>query len=221
MSLESIEVIHGDSPNASIIWLHGLGADGHDFEGLIPQLQLPAELSIRFIFPHAPFRPISLNNGYEMRGWYDIYSLEIGSEQDEAGIRQSAAELEALIEQEIQRGIDPGRIILAGFSQGGAIALHTGLRYPRKLAGILALSTYIPLGDTLADEISPAGREIAVFMAHGRQDDILSFEIAQLSRERLSPLNPNIEWHEYDMAHSLCMEELIHIRQWLLTRLES
>jgi len=219
MSLESIEVIQGKTVDASVIWLHGLGADGHDFEGLIPQLQLPPEPGIRFVFPHAPYRPITLNNGYEMRGWYDLQSLDIGQQQDEAGIRASSSELEALIQQEIERGIKPQRIILAGFSQGGAIALHTGLRYPQALGGIMALSTYIPIAETLDAEISAVAEQLPVFMAHGRQDDILAFEVGQRSRDRLSLINSNIEWHEYDMAHSLCMDELLHIRQWLLQRL--
>jgi len=219
MALESIDVIHGTRVDASVIWLHGLGADGHDFEGLIPQLQLPSELGIRFIFPHAPYRPITLNNGAEMRGWYDLLSLDIGQKQDEAGIRASALELEVLIQQEIERGIEPSRIILAGFSQGGAVVLHTGLRYAQLLGGIMALSTYIPIADTLDTEISEAAKQVPIFMAHGRQDDVLAFEVGQRSRDRLKPINPNLEWHEYEMTHSLCMDELLHIRSWLLRRL--
>ncbi len=213
--LDSIIIETNESPDAAIIWLHGLGADGNDFAPIVEQLQLPSHYAIRFIFPHAPLRPITINQGYQMPGWYDVSSLSIVEQEDEAGIRQSSAILKALCEEQEADGIDCRRIILAGFSQGGAIALHCGYRYPRPLAGIMALSTYMPLPDTLSDEISEVANEIPVFMAHGRQDSVVAYDDGKQSMALLESFDIEIHWHEYDMEHSVCHEEISHIRQWL------
>jgi len=220
MNLEKIEISTSDTPDASIIWLHGLGADGHDFEAIIPELNLPDSLAVRFIFPHAPYRPITLNNGYVMRGWYDIANLEFGSKEDMQGIKESSAQIINLIEQEQSRGIESNRIIIAGFSQGGAIALHTGLRYKKPLAGIMALSTYLPLASTLEKEQQFENKDTSIFMAHGLQDDILKFEFGVQSRILLVQNNYSIDWHDYPMAHSICIEEISHIREWLIDKLD-
>lgn len=219
MSLETLELTTSATPDASVIWLHGLGADGHDFEALVPELHLPSDLGIRFIFPHAPYRPITINNGYMMRGWYDIASLQINQQEDEPGINESSALLKNLIESEIERGIISQRIILAGFSQGGAIALNTGLKFEQTLAGILALSTYLPLADQLSSSKSNANRNTPIFMAHGLQDEIVNFNIGVASRVILQKNGQPLQWHDYPMGHSVCQEEIIHIRNWLIERL--
>lgn len=217
MLLEHIEHNTADNPDACIIWLHGLGADGHDFAGMVPELQLPVGLRLRFIFPHAPFRPITLNNGYVMRGWYDIYGLQLGNREDAVGIMDSAEQIVACIEREEARGVARQRIILAGFSQGGAIALYTGLRLPG-LGGIMALSTYVPLvGQPLTD--IAADRRLPLFMAHGIHDDIIAPRYAIQSRLWLQQQGFAVDWHEYPMAHSVCMDEVADIRAWLLARL--
>jgi phospholipase/carboxylesterase len=213
--LDAIIIETHEQPDAAIIWLHGLGADGNDFVPIVDQLQLPSNIAIRFIFPNAPLRPISINQGYQMPGWYDISSLSIVEQEDEAGIRESSAILKQLCETQEAGGIESGRIIVAGFSQGGAIALHCGCRYPRPLAGIMALSTYLPLPETLADELSESVTETTVFMAHGRQDDVVAYEYGRQSMEQLESHDIEVHWHEYDMGHAVCMEEIQHIRQWL------
>ena len=217
--LDSIIIETGDQPDAAIIWLHGLGADGNDFVPIIDQLQLPSHMSVRFIFPHAPVRPITINQGYPMPGWYDISSMSIVDQEDEAGIRESSAILKQLCEEQEACGIETGRIVVAGFSQGGAIALHCGCRYPGQLAGIMALSTYLALPQQLAEEISDNAAEIPVFMAHGRQDDVVAYEYGKQSMEQLESNNIDVQWHEYDMGHAVCMEEIQHIRQWLIDTL--
>jgi len=214
--LESIIIETDPEPDAAVIWLHGLGADGNDFVPIIEQMQLPAGLAIRFVFPNAPIRPITINQGYPMPGWYDISSLSIVDQEDEAGIRESSAILEQLCRAEEKKGISAERIVVAGFSQGGAIALHCGCRYPETLGGIMALSSYLPLSHTLDDELSPAAKYTPVFMAHGRQDDVVALRYGRQSMEQLEARGMQVEWHEYDMAHSVCMEEIIHIRQWLM-----
>ncbi len=219
MTLETIELELSNQPDASIIWLHGLGADGNDFAGIVPELHLPASCKIRFIFPHAPYRPITLNNGYVMRGWYDISSLQFGNGEDEDGIRESQHQIEQLIEQEIARGISPQRIILAGFSQGGAITLHTGLRYSQPLGGLMVLSSYLPLANTLAQEASQENKHIPLFMAHGLQDDIVNYQYGVQSRMHLQQAGYSIDWHDYPMGHSVCMEEIRHISQWIQSTL--
>jgi phospholipase/carboxylesterase len=197
-----------------VIWLHGLGADGHDFEPLVPMLGLPRRLALRFVFPHAPERPVTINMGARMRAWYDIVRLGGGAE-DSAGIHQSQALLEGLIARERERGIAPGRIVLAGFSQGGAIALHTGLRHAERLAGILALSTYLPLPATLETDRSPANADVPIFMAHGLNDEMIGIARALASRDALEALGYAPVWHEYPMAHAVCEEEVTAIAGWL------
>lgn len=210
--LETLELGSRENANASIIWLHGLGADGHDFEPIVTALDLP---EVRFILPHAPYRAVTLNNGYEMRAWYDIYGLSPDSPQDEPGIRQSQNEIETLISLEKTRGIEARRIVLAGFSQGGAIALHTALRHEESLAGVLALSSYLPLKTRLKDEAHIANQGLPIFMAHGSFDNIISMETAQLSAQLLLSRNYRLAWHEYAMAHNVCNEEIADIRNFL------
>jgi len=213
--LESIIIETQANPDAAVIWLHGLGADGSDFVPIIDQMQLPSDMAIRFIFPHAPVRPVTINQGYQMSAWYDISGLSITDEEDESGIKESSAILKQLCLSQEEAGIPASRIVVAGFSQGGAIALHCGCRYEKPLAGIMALSTYMPLPDTLADEISEEAIEIPVFMAHGRQDDVVNYEAGQSSKTLLEANNMDVVWYEYDMGHSVCLEEIQHIRQWL------
>jgi phospholipase/carboxylesterase len=215
---ETVELETAAGADASVIWLHGLGADGHDFEPVVPELRLPPALGVRFVFPHAPVRPVTLNMGMRMRAWYDVVQLGGGSEDGE-GIRASQALTEGFIARERERGIAPGRIVLAGFSQGGAIALHTGLRHAERLAGILALSTYLPLADSLATEASGANRDVPIFMAHGRFDEVIPMARAQQSRARLESLGYAVSWQEYPMPHSVCGAQIADIAAWLLKRL--
>jgi phospholipase/carboxylesterase len=213
---DTIELESAPSPDAAVIWLHGLGADGHDFEPVVPQLRLPRELRVRFVFPHAPVRPVTINLGMAMRAWYDILQLG-GGREDEAGIRASQALLEALIERERGRGVPARRVVLAGFSQGGAIALHTGLRHVERLAGILALSTYLPLAATVAAERSAVSGDVPIFMAHGSVDDMIPIDRARQSRLALERLGCKVEWREYPMPHAVCGEEIADIAAWLRT----
>ena len=196
-----------------MIWLHGLGADGHDFEAIVPQLQLATP--VRYLLPHAPQRAVTINGGYVMRAWYDILSFDLSRGEDRAGVLESDAQLRALIEREEARGIASERIVLAGFSQGGAIALHTGLRYPKRLAGIMALSTYLPLADEAPAAAHAANRATPIFMAHGSEDTVVSPPHALISRQRLETMGREVEWHDYPMAHSLCNEEIEDIRAFL------
>lgn len=205
--------------NAAVIWLHGLGASGHDFVPIVPELGLPADSAIRFVFPHAPVRPVTLNGGMPMRAWYDILGLTRTGLQDEAGVRASAATLDALIVRTEVGGIARGRIVVAGFSQGGAIVLHAGIRQPAPLAGVMALSTYLPLHDHAAAEITPAGRATPILMCHGRQDMTLKIELGSTSRDGLRALGCTVDWHEYGMAHQVCEEEIEEISRWLKLRL--
>ena len=211
----------GKNPQHSIIWLHGLGADGEDFLPIADELKLP--VAVRYIFPHAPRRPVTINGGFVMRAWYDIYDAaptgglapKDGRKQDEDGIRASQAEIEKLIAQEKQRGVAAANIYLAGFSQGGAIVLHTGLRHAERLGGILALSTYLPLSATLAAEASSAGKQTPVFMVHGRSDPIIPCALGQSSAQLLTTQGYELEWHEYPMQHAVCERELQDIERWL------
>ena len=212
--METLEIQTGAAPDAAVIWLHGLGADGHDFEPIVPELGLPERLQLRFVFPHAPVRPVTLNQGMRMRAWYDIYRLG-GGPEDEAGIRASQALLEALVEAEKRRGIASGRIVIAGFSQGGAIALQTALRHGERLAGVLALSTYLPLNDQLPAERSAANRDVPIFMAHGTYDDIIPVSRAEQSCRVLEGLGYTVQWHAYPMPHSVCAEEIAAISAFL------
>jgi phospholipase/carboxylesterase len=217
---KTVELETGAAPSASIIWLHGLGADGHDFEPIVPELQLPAEMSLRFVFPHAPVRPVTINGGMAMRAWFDILSLERGGPADEAGIRDSAGILDRLIDREIERGIAADRVVVAGFSQGGAIALFTALRRPQRLAGLMALSTYLPLSDAFFDEHREkpgyGNRDLPVFMAHGTFDPVVPMQMGQRAAMQLEGAGFEVEWHDYPMAHAVCAEEIRDIRQWLL-----
>lgn len=210
--LENITLEPHGPATASIIWLHGLGADGHDFVPIAEELGLP---QVRYIFPHAPVRPISLNNGYPMRGWYDIFGLGLDSRQDETGIRAMQAEIEALIQAEIARGIPAEHIVLAGFSQGGAMALQTALRYPHRLAGVLALSTYLPIKQALASEKNAANQATPIFMAHGTDDSVILPATAAMSRDVLIAQGYALGWHTYSMPHSVCAEEIDDIRAFL------
>ena len=216
--LETIEIETDSNPAASVIWLHGLGADGNDFVPVVQELGLSQAPPIRFIFPHAPMQPVTINNGYVMRAWYDVSygDLEGKSRQaDEQGVRASQTAIGELIEREADRGISNENIVLAGFSQGGAIALQTGLRYPRPLAGVLALSTYLPLAESFAQEAAPANAKTPVFMAHGAQDPVVPYAMGSKSKELLGKMGYSVEWHEYPMQHSVCLEEIQDIGAWL------
>jgi len=213
--LPSLEAGSREGARASVIWLHGLGADGHDFEPIVPQLGIPPGLGVRFIFPHAPSIPVTLNGGMSMPAWYDITALGGRARQDDAGIRRSAEQIQALMARENERGVADERIVLAGFSQGGAVALHLGLRHPRPIAGIMALSTYLPLLDTVADERSEANAETPVLMCHGTMDPVIEPSMGEQSREALEALGYPVEWHSYPMAHQVCMPEIMAIGHWL------
>lgn len=209
-------VMNTSAINASVIWLHGLGADGYDFEPIVHYLlQSDGLQQVRFILPHAPVRPVTRNNGYVMPAWYDIYGITPISKEDADGICASQDYIEQLIDQEIQRGIPAERIVLAGFSQGGAIALHTALRYPLRLAAVLALSTYLPLQSRLSSEQHSANADTPIFMAHGVHDDIISLTMAQASRDALISHQHPVFWHEYAMAHSVNNEEIADIERFL------
>jgi phospholipase/carboxylesterase len=207
-TLPHVELATGADPKGTVIWLHGLGADGWDFVPLVRELPLPQDLQLRFIFPHAPVRPVTINNGHEMRAWYDIAMSDIARLPDEGGIRESQAAVETLIAREAQRGVDSSRIVLAGFSQGGAIALQAGLRHPGKLGGIAALSTYLTLEPSLDAEATPANRATPVFMAHGEQDPVVPLTLAQQARAALVKRGYTVEWHTYPMPHSVHPEEV-------------
>ena len=211
--LPHIKLETGKSPRHSIIWLHGLGADGEDFVPLAEEMKLP--VAVRYLFPHAPQQPVTINGGVVMRAWYDIAVTDIGRQPDSAGIRAAQAAIELLIAQERQSGIAAENIYLAGFSQGGAIALHTGLRHAARLGGIIALSTYLPLAETLVDEASATARDLPIFMAHGRNDPVLPYALGLASAEKLKELGCMLEWHEYLMPHTVCMEEVRDIETWL------
>ena len=202
-------------PTASVIWLHGLGADGNDFVPIVPELGLPPAPALRFIFPHAPVRAVTINNGMRMRAWYDIAAADLNNRADIAGVRQSAEQVEALIAREKARGIAAARIVVAGFSQGGAIALYAGLRHAERLAGILALSTYLVQADRLPAEAAAANRDVPIFMAHGTADPVVRFEWGVASRRALEANGNPVEWHQYPIEHSLCLEEVRAIGAWL------
>jgi phospholipase/carboxylesterase len=213
--LSCIELESGADPVAAVIWLHGLGADGSDFVPIVDEMRLPPSPAIRFVFPHAPVRPVTLNGGMAMRAWYDIYHANLSDRADLAGVRTSAAQVEALIARERSRGIAAERIVVAGFSQGGAIALYAGLRHAERLAGIVALSTYLVQGDALAAEASVANRDVPVFMAHGTQDPMVRLEWGEASRRALAARGYPVEWHAYPMPHSVVREEIDAIGAFL------
>ena len=212
---EAIELETGPEPRATVIWLHGLGADGYDFAPVVEELGLPERLHLRFVFPHAPMQAVTINQGMVMRAWYDITGDVRDRVGDERGVRASQARIEALIDAEKARGISAGAVVLAGFSQGGAIALHTGLRHRERLAGILALSTYLPLPHTLAPEAAAANRDAPVFMAHGTYDSMIPLARALESRDALRAAGYAVEWREYPMAHAVCAEEIMDVATWL------
>ncbi len=215
--LSTIEIQPKSAHKYSVIWLHGLGADGHDFEGIAPELHLKAEPNIHFIFPNAPIQPVTINGGMKMRAWYDILEMSLERKVDMAGIYQSAKLLRQLIEQEMDKGISSEHILLAGFSQGGVIALHTGLRCPHKLAGIIGLSTYLPTLESLKTERSTANNATPIFMGHGILDSVVAIESGKAVFHALNDLDYHIEWHDYLMEHSVCMEEIEHLSTFINT----
>ncbi len=218
--LRCVEIEPRGTASASIIWLHGLGADGNDFVPIVPELGLEPELGVRFVFPHAPAIPVTVNQGMVMPAWYDILGLDFDRRHDAAGIRRSAGALTRLIARETARGVPSERIVLAGFSQGGAIALHTGLRHPDPLAGIVALSTYLVLPDELADQRSDANASTPIFQAHGTYDPMIAVERGVETREQLRAAGYAVTWHDYPMQHHVCAEEIAALGAWLRTRLD-
>lgn len=218
--LKFLEVDPPSKPAAAIIWLHGLGVDGHDFEPIVPELRIPDSLPIRFVFPHAPQRAVTVNFNMVMPAWFDILDVSGRHKVNVDHILESSRQLVDLIQSEIRRGLPPDRILLAGFSQGGTIALHTGLRYEKKLAGIMALSTFLPTVDQLAQERSDANLTTSVFMAHGTSDPLIGIENAVLTRDALRRLDYDVRWHEYPVAHTVCSEEIQDIRSWVLEVLQ-
>jgi phospholipase/carboxylesterase len=213
-TLETIQVDTGPNPTISVIWLHGLGASGDDFVPMVRELDLTGLPAIRFIFPHAPTMPVTVNNGYVMRAWYDIVGADLSRREDEKGLRASQAMVEQLIAQEKARGVPAERIVLAGFSQGCAMTIQTGLRHPEKLAGLLCLSGYVPLHASIASERHPANHDTPIFLAHGRGDQVIPIIRAEQSRDLLKSLGYQVEWHEYLMPHSVCQEEVDDIGAW-------
>lgn len=202
-------------PDAAVIWLHGLGADGHDFESIVPAIGLPDPTAIRFIFPNAPIRPVTINNGMPMRAWYDIIAIGGGAREDEAGIRQSGEIVTAMVDEQIAAGIDARRIVIAGFSQGGAIALFAGARCKQALAGVMALSTYLVLGDKLANEKSEASLEVPILMIHGVHDQVVPLDRGRHAQQSLEALDYEVQWEDYPMGHEVCMPEVQVISEWL------
>jgi phospholipase/carboxylesterase len=218
-SAEAVVLSPQAPASAAVIWLHGLGADGFDFVPIVDELRLPASLPVRFIFPHATPRPVTINNGFVMRAWYDILGFGPERAEDEAGIRESDGIVKRYIEQQISGGIPASKIVIAGFSQGGAIAFQSGLRYPQRLAGIMALSTYLPLRGSVAAEASAANRDVPILMCHGVRDGVVPAQLGQASRDVLQGLGYQIDWRTYPMEHSVCMEEVMDISKWLQARL--
>ncbi len=215
MLLETIEVETAPKPDAAVIWLHGLGADGHDFEPVVPEIVRRGERAWRFVFPNAPVRPVTINGGMSMRAWYDIVGFDRGAAEDAAGFRESEAHIRQLVGREAARGISANRVVLAGFSQGGAVSLYTALRYPERLAGVMALSCYLPLPNRLPAERAPANEGASIFMAHGLSDAVLPFAMGMQSRDFLKSFKYAVEWHQYPMAHSVCEAEIAAIREFL------
>ncbi len=216
-ALTAIEINPDTEPQASVIWLHGLGADGYDFVDIVPQLNLPKELAVRFVFPHAPIRPVTLNGGYQMRAWFDIYGLDAGSPQDEIGIKQTQQLIDQLINKELALGIASKKIVLAGFSQGGAMALQCGLNFPQNLAGILVLSSFL----MLTDKLEKINKSSPIFMAHGEYDDVVPIKWGEFSRDKLNNLGCKVQWTSYPIAHQLCDQEIVDIARWLQDRLRA
>ncbi len=213
--LPCVEIETGPNPDAAVIWLHGLGADGHDFEPIIPDLGLPDNMAVRFVFPHAPSIPVSINGGYIMPAWYDIKHTDIGYKQDTAGIKKSAREIQLLIDREEMHGIKPSRIILAGFSQGGAMALYCGIRQSDALAGILGLSCYLLSPKSTEKELTQVTKSTPIMMAHGINDDVVPYALGDNSRRTLDELGYQVNWHTYPMPHAVCIEEIHLIGKWI------
>ena len=213
--LPCVEHATAAHPRHAVIWLHGLGADGHDFEPIVPQLLRPEWPALRFVFPHAPVRPITLNGGLPMRAWYDIGGFDLSQKQDAAGIRASIVEVEQLIAREIERGVPASNIVLTGFSQGGAVALAAGLRHPQALSAIVALSTYLPIADATADERSDANAATPIFMGHGAFDPVVPQYLGERSRDRLREWGYDVGWHSYPMAHQVCPQEIAELADFL------
>ena len=213
--LEVTELQTGPNPVGSVIWMHGLGADGHDFEPIVPELVRPSERALRFVFPHAPVRPVTINNGYAMRAWYDIIGIDRQSRQDEAGIRGSDAAIRALIRRENERGIPAERVVLAGFSQGAAMALFSGTRYPEKLAGLMGLSGYMVLAPKFDAERTNENQTVPIFLAHGTQDPVVPLQLGEDTHQLLETTQYSVEWHTYPMPHSVCPQEIADIAEWL------
>lgn len=218
-ALETVEISSGLNPTAAVIWLHGLGADGHDFEPLVPYLAWPGAPAIRYVFPHAPVRPVTVNGGMPMRAWYDILSMDSERGHDRTGIENSVSQVQALLDREHKRGIPAGKIILAGFSQGGAIALRLGLNYSQKLAGLIVLSSYLLFESELESRLHEANRHTAVFVGHGTQDPMVPLSMGQAVSSRLQSLGYPVEWHSYPMPHAVCQEEIEDLAAWLPERL--
>ncbi|MEO8671272.1 MAG: carboxylesterase [Tahibacter sp.] len=221
MTLPAVELQTGAEPRHSVIWLHGLGADGHDFEPIVPELVGAQWPPLRFVFPHAPVRAVTINGGARMRAWYDIAAVDIAARQDETGVRESIAAVEALIAREIERGVPAAQVLLAGFSQGGAVVLAAGLRHAQRLAGIVALSTYLPIAPTTAAERSSANAAVPVFMGHGSHDPVVPQLLGTHSRDHLVALGVPVDWHSYPMAHQVCAEEIADLRRWMGARLHA
>ena len=215
MTRETVELETGRSPTGSVIWMHGLGADGHDFEPIVPEITQRGERALRFIFPHAPIRPVTINGGYPMRAWYDIAAIDRRTADDESGIRSSQAVIDTLVRHENSRGIASERIVLAGFSQGGAMAMFAGTRYGEKLAGIMGLSCYLLLERQLLTERSTVNLSTPVFLAHGTQDPVVPVTLGEHACQVLQAAGYTIEWHAYQMPHSLCPQEVTDIAAWL------
>ena len=213
--LTTVEIEPTSPVRASVIWMHGLGADANDFRPIVPEMRLPAELGIRFVFPNAPIRPVTINGGMRMRAWYDVLTMDLPHREDPDGVYDSERAITALIEREKQRGVPAERMVLAGFSQGGAMALHIGLRYPNQLAGILALSCYIPLADRLSTERHLANQHTPLLVAHGDYDAVIPMRYGQLSIEKLENLGYQPEWRDYSMGHEVCWQEIRDIADWL------
>jgi phospholipase/carboxylesterase len=207
--------------DAAVIWLHGLGADGNDFVPIVPELRLPESVCARFVFPHAAVRPVTINNGYKMRAWYDIVGASLSSREDELGIRDSERVVREYIQRELDQDIAANRIVIAGFSQGGAIALQTALRFSERLAGVMALSTYLPLRGSLLTEAASVNRDLPILMCHGTRDGIVPMNLGESSRDALAELGYQVEWKTYPMEHSVCMEEVGDIARWLTSRLRA
>lgn len=218
-SADAVVLNPGAPATSAVIWLHGLGADGFDFVPIVNELRLPATLSARFVFPHATPRPVTINNGFIMRAWYDITGFGPDRAEDDVGIRESDGVVRKYIEQQIAQGIPASKIVIAGFSQGGAIAFQTGLRYPQRLAGIMALSTYLPLRASLANEASAANRDVPILMCHGTHDGVVPPALGESSRDLLLSHGYRIDWRSYPMAHQVCLEEVMDISKWLQERL--